>query len=221
MSRAVDVVQSAQSVIDAALAMNRLRINAGTSGNVSLRLPDGSCLITPSGVAYDHLGPDDIVLLDRDGIPDGLSARRPSSEWRIHVDLYAARPDVSAIVHAHPINATALSAHGRGIEAFHYMVAVAGGHDIRCAPYATFGTAELSRNAIDALVDRRACLLANHGIVALGSDLDSALGLAVEVEVLAAQYLAASALGEPVRLSHDEIDRVLAKMAEGEGYGSS
>lgn len=211
-------------LIATALAMNERGINNGTSGNVSVRV-DGGMLITPSGTPYDQLTPDGLIEMrfDTTWSPTGPAAadRRPSSEWRFHLDILASRDDASAVVHAHPIAATALSAHSRGIEAFHYMVGIAGGHDIRCAPYATFGTEELSAAAIAALEDRTACLLAHHGIIAIGEDLPSALAVAVEVEVLAAQYLAALAIGEPPLLTRDQMDAVLTKMASPDGYGSS
>ncbi len=135
----------------------------------------------------------------------------PSSEWRFHRDIYAVRPEFAAIVHTHSPHATALACHGRGIPAFHYMVAVAGGADIRCAPYATFGTQALSDYAVAALAGRRACLLAHHGVVACGQSLDQALALAIEVEHLARVYLAALALGEPPRLDAAEMERVLER----------
>ena len=201
--------------------MSRSGFTAGTSGNVSARTSDGM-VITPSGVEYELLAPSDIVSMAAD---ESWSAdnpqRRPSSEWRFHLAIYAARPDAAAIVHAHPRCATALAVHGRGIDPFHYMVAVAGGRDIRCAPYATFGTEELSTHAVAALADRRACLLAHHGLIAIGTDLPSALKLAVEVEELAGQYLAALAIGEPPLLSDPQMDEVLAKFASPDGYGSS
>ena len=213
-------LEVAAEIIATARAMGERGINHAMAGNVSARTDEGM-LITPSSVHYDALGADDIVAMGTDGSWEGAAGRRPSSEWRFHLDVYAARPDAAAIVHAHPVCATALACHGRGIDAFHYMVAVAGGHDIRCAPYATFGTPELSANVVAALEGRRAALLANHGIIAVGSTLSAALDLAVEVEVLAAQYLAALAIGEPVRLSAAQMDEVLAKMASGAGYGSS
>lgn len=209
----------AGAVIDTALAMNERGINNGVAGNVSVRFGDG-VLVTPSSVAYDELSPDDIVLVRHDGSYDVANDRRPSSEWRFHADVLAARTDVHAVVHAHPINATALACHGRGIGPFHYMVGVAGGTDIRCAPYATFGTPELSANVVDALHDRRACLMANHGMLAVGTSLRRALDLAIEVEVLASQYLAALAIGEPIELSADQMAAVLDKMNAGPGYGS-
>jgi len=207
-------------VIATALAMEARGINSGKAGNVSARA-SGAMLITPSSVAYDELSVDDIVMMGPSGDIEVSTDRQPSSEWRFHLDVYAARPDAMAIVHAHPVNATALACHGRGIESFHYMVAVAGGHDIRCADYATFGTAELSANVVAALDGRRACLMANHGILAIGSNLAKALDLAVEIEVLASQYLAALALGEPTQLTRIQMDDVLNKMSDGPGYGST
>jgi len=210
----------ASRVISTALAMNARGINHGMSGNVSTRSDDGM-LITPSSVDYALLIESDIIAMDLDGSWDHTGDRRPSSEWRFHLDLYAARPDIQAIVHCHPTAATAIAAHGRGIGPFHYMVGVAGGEDIRCAEYATFGTEELSQNALRALEQRKACLLAHHGILAVGADLAAALALAVEVEELAAQYLAALAIGEPPKLSSEQMRAVLAKMASPDGYGSS
>ena len=159
--------------------MNALGINRGTSGNLSVRIA-GGLLITPSGVPYDSLRPGKIVAMQIDGSHTG--AWEPSSEWRLHRDIYRARENTGAVVHAHPGFATALACLRRGIPAFHYMIAVAGGSDIRCAPYATFGTQALSDGALQALDGRTACLLANHGMVCLGSDLAAALALAVEVE---------------------------------------
>ena len=209
----------AEAVVATAVAMGERGINAGTAGNVSVRSGDGM-LITPSAVEYTELVPADIVSMRADTRWRSSSDRHPSSEWRFHLDVYAARPDVAAIVHAHPVNATAVAVHGRGIGPFHYMVAVAGGHDIRCAPYATFGTAELSDHVVRALRDRRACLIAHHGIVATGGSLAGALALAVEVETLASQYLAAHAIGPPPELTREQMDEVLAKMRSPGGYGS-
>lgn len=210
---------SREQVIATALAMNDAGINAASAGNVSVRTADGM-LITPSAMSYDQLCTTDIVAMSSDGAWESSVGTAPSSEWRFHLDIYRARPDVSAIVHAHPTHCTALAVHGRGIEPFHYMVAVAGGRDIRCAPYATFGTAALSTHVVAALDARRACLLAHHGLVATGATLASALTLAIEVESLAAQYLASLAIGEPPLLSDAQIDEVLAKMNVGPGYGS-
>lgn len=195
-------------------------LSAGTSGNLSVRWHDGSdagLLITPSGVDYTRMKAADLAFMRLD---DGSwrGPLKPSSEWRFHRDLYAARPEVQAVVHAHPTHATALAVQRRGLPAFHYMVAVAGGRDIRCAPYATYGTEELSRHALAALQDRRACLLANHGLIAVGADLAAAFALAIEVEQLAHQYLLALATGGPVLLPDDEMDRVLEAF---KGYGAN
>ena len=203
-----------QAVIDAARAMNALGINQGTSGNVSVRWRDG-LLITPSGVDYEALTPAKIVHMRMDGAWTG--ALRPSSEWRIHRDVLASRPEFGAAVHAHSPYATTLACLGRGIPAFHYMVAVAGGDSIRCAPYATFGTQALSDSALAALAGRNACLLANHGLLACGPDLRQALKIALEVETLAAQYWRALQLGEPQILAAAEMERVLEKF---KGYGA-
>lgn len=203
-----------ERVIATALGMNAAGINRARAGNVSARWRAGGFdgfLITPTGVAYDRLSPDDVVAVARDGEARGRLA--PSSEWRFHRDVYAARPDAHAIVHTHAPFCTTLACLGRGIPAFHYMVAVAGGRDIRCAPYATFGSQELADAAVAALAGRRACLLANHGMIAIGADLDRALGLAIEVESLAETYWRAMQVGEPVLLDDAEMDRVLAKFA--------
>jgi L-fuculose-phosphate aldolase len=202
-----------EALVATARAMNASGINQGKSGNLSVRSP-GGCLITPSAMDYDALEPDDIVALDSAGSASGR--RSPSSEWSMHLTILRARPELAAVVHAHPTYATALACHSRGIPAFHYMVAVAGGRDIRCAAYATFGTSELGERAVEALRDRRACLLAHHGLVALGESLPLALALAVEVETLARQYWHALQLGEPPLLSDEEMERVLAKF---QNYG--
>jgi L-fuculose-phosphate aldolase len=189
--------------------LNPLGLNQGTSGNVSMRV-EGGLLITPTGTSYDTMRPEDLVEMRLDGsVP--LHQLLPSSEWRIHRDLYATRIDVGAVVHAHSMFATTLSCLRRGIPAVHYMIALAGGSDIRCADYATFGTAELSEHALRALVGRKACLLANHGMIALGTSPSVALKLAVEVETLAAQYWRALQIGEPVILDEEEMARVLER----------
>lgn len=194
-------------IIETCCQMNALGINQGTSGNVSLRVP-GGMLISPSGRPYDALQPEDIVFLDEEGrAPEGQ--RKPSSEWRLHRDILAARPEAHAVVHVHAPSAAALSCLRRSIPAFHYMVAVAGGDSIRCAAYATFGTAALAENTLAALEGRSACLLANHGLVALGASTAKALALAVEVEALADQYRRALQIGEPVILPPEEMQRVL------------
>jgi L-fuculose-phosphate aldolase len=198
-------------VVATALAMNGLGINRGKSGNVSARIDDGF-VVTPSSMPYADIGNDDIVAMRLDGSTD--STRRPSSEWRFHRDIYATRDDVHAIVHTHSPFATTLACLDRGIPAFHYMIAVAGGRDIRCAPYATFGTQALSDHALCALAGRRACLLAHHGMIAIGESLKSALALAVEVETLAEMYWRALQIGEPATLTASELDTVLTKFAE-------
>lgn len=200
-----------RKVIATARAMNGLGINQGSSGNVSARAGKGF-LITPSALPYDRTTPADIVAVGLDGKAAGK--RRPSSEWRFHRDIYAAREDAGAVVHSHAVHATALACLRKPIPRFHYMVAMAGGENIRCAPYATYGTQELSDHALAALEGRRACLLANHGLIALGKDLDAALALAVEVETLAHQYLAALAAGEPKLLTKKQIAEALAKFAD-------
>ena len=201
-------------LLETAQRMAARGLAPGTSGNVSLRLDDGGMLITPSGVPYDELAREDLVEVDARG--QSRSGRRPSSEWRLHRELYLGRRDAAAIVHTHSTHATALSCLRRGIPAFHYMVAIAGGNDVRCARYATFGTAELAAAAVTALEGRRACLLANHGVVALGSSLPAALRIAEEIEVLATQYIAALSVGEPVILDETEMAAVHERFA---GYG--
>jgi L-fuculose-phosphate aldolase len=201
-----------ESVISTALAMNAAGINRGKSGNVSARLRrDGfdGYLITPTGVPYHRTSPEQVVAMTLAGECQGTVL--PSSEWRFHRDLYAERADADAIVHAHAPFATSLACLRRDIPPFHYMVAVAGGKDIRCAPYATFGTQELSDHVVAAMADRRACLLANHGIVTVGTTLEQALALAVEVETLAEMYWRALQIGEPIILSGAEMDVVLEK----------
>lgn len=199
---AADNEATRQAVIEAARATVQQGLNRGTSGNISRRVGEGF-VITPSALGYEAMQPDDVVLVTRSG--EARGRRRPSSEWRLHHDIYAARQDAGAVVHAHPPHATAIACVRREIPAFHYMVAAAGGDSIRCAGYALFGTQALSDLALAALADRRACLLANHGIIALGADLDAALRLAVEVEWLAHQYWAALQVGAPALLNAAEM----------------
>jgi len=222
-----------QTIVDAGRRLVALGVNHGSAGNVSLRWHRGGAeglLITPSALPPELTGVDDIVWLSLETAADprGGAAdpqprvvdgpRRPSSEWRMHRDLYATRPQAQAVVHAHAPHASALACLPRvqleGIPAFHYMVAAAGGADIRCAPYATFGTQALSDHARAALEGRRACLLANHGLLALGVSLERALALAVEVEMLARLYAQALQLGEPVVLPADEMARVLERFGD-------
>ena len=199
-----------EAIVATARAMNAAGINRGTSGNVSARI-DGGFLITPSAVPYNATAANDIVAMSEDGDARGRFA--PSSEWRFHREIYRARPDFHAIVHTHSPFATTLACLDRGIPAFHYMIAIAGGKDIRCAPYATFGTQELAQLAVAALADRKACLLAHHGMIAADTTLDRALALAIEVETLAEMYWRALQIGEPTLLSDAEMETVLAKFA--------
>jgi len=178
---------------------------------------DGGFVVTPSGAAYESMHPDDLVYLTSAGDYGG-GQRTPSSEWRIHRDIYAQRQDAKAVVHTHSPFATTLACLHRGIPAFHYEVAFAGGPDIRCSPYATFGTQDLSDHALKALEGRRACLLANHGVLALGDSLEGALGLAEKVENLARVYWQALQVGEPVLLDEVEMARVVEKFLT---YGKS
>ena len=205
---AVGELAKRRGIIAACLEMSRVGINQGTSGNVSVRHA-GGLLITPTGMAYEALKPKDIVWLDLDGVAKGR--RKPSSEWRFHCDIMRARPDVNAIVHAHPTYSTILAIMNKEIPPIHYMVAVAGGTSIRCAPYALFGTEELSRNAVAALEGRQACLLQHHGSIAVGATLSKAMWLAVEVEALARQYHGCLAIGKPPLLSEGQMAEVLAK----------
>jgi L-fuculose-phosphate aldolase len=204
-----------QSIIDACLRMNAIGINQGTSGNISLR-HDAGMLITPTSLPYEEMTPEQIVLMDFDG---GFApAQKPSSEWRFHLDILKARPEVNAVVHAHPPYATTLAIMGRAIPPVHYMIAAAGGDTIRCAPYATFGTEQLSRHAVSALEGRLACLLAHHGMIAIGPSLARAMWLAVEVEALARQYHGCLQIGTPPLLSRAEIDNVRERT---KGYGQA
>src|ERR1700723_4405714 len=202
-----------QAIIDACRQMNHLDINQGTSGNISLRHGEGM-LIPPTSVPYDAMQADQIVFMKLDGAP--AAGQRPSSEWRFHRDILKARPEVNAVVHAHPPFSTVLAIMGMEIPPVHYMIACAGGDTIRCAPYATFGTEELSRRAVTALEDRSACLLAHHGMIAVGASLAKAMWLAVGGEALARQYHGCLQIGTPPLLSKAEIENVRARMA---GYG--
>jgi L-fuculose-phosphate aldolase len=198
-----------EGVLATARAMNAFGINRGKSGNVSARFTTSSFdgyLITATGMPYAQMLPEDVVAMAIDSDDTTASgARAPSSEWRFHRDIYRARANVTAVVHAHSPFATALACVGRDIPAFHYMVAIAGGHRIPCARYATFGSQALSDAVLEALQGCTACLLANHGMIATGETLDAALALAVDVETLAEMYWRALQIGEPVLLSDDEM----------------
>ena len=208
-----------QQLVAVSRRMNGTGLNQGTSGNLSVRIEEG-ILVTPSSLPYEQMEVGDLVALDLSGQPLKEKQRRPSSEWRLHADVLSCRPEAMAVLHCHPIHATALACHDRGIPAFHYMVAVAGGDEIRCAPYATFGTKALSDNVVNALAQRNACLLARHGMVTLGKDLESALRVAVEVETLARMYLQALQLGEPPLLSMQQMQAVHAQF-RGLHYGQA
>jgi L-fuculose-phosphate aldolase len=196
-------------VVATARAMSASGLSPGRSGNVSARFSQGM-LITPSGLSYDAMKAGDIVFVDGDGsVASGQ--RAPSTEWHFHLAAYRARPDMNALVHTHSMHATVLACAGRSIPAFHYMVAVAGGSDIPLVPYATFGTAELAEYVAVGLASRKACLMAHHGQVAMGTSLDAALELAHEVEVLSEQYLKVLALGPAKLLPEDEMTVVLEK----------
>ena len=199
-----------QQLIDTAIAMNASGLNQGTSGNLSARCKDGF-LITPSGMDYAGLCPDDIVWMDFAGASRGK--RKPSSEWRFHAAIYQHRSEANAILHAHPTSCATLACLGKGIPAFHYMVAVAGGKDIRCADYATFGTPELSEHVLKALEGRKACLMAHHGLTCFEKDLSRALALAIEVEHLATVYSHVLAIGEEDILTDSEMATVLKKFS--------
>ena len=205
-------------VIKYAKKLNDTNLSPLRSGNVSVRTDlsgKEGFFITPSGIKYDDLQEDKIVFLEMDEkkneqkiIDHGLN---PSSEWKFHQDIYINKPDAIAIVHAHSPYATAVSAHGKNIPAFHYMVALAGGNDIKCADYATFGTKQLSKNIIQALNERKGCLMSNHGQVAFGKNLDQAFELAEEIENICHQYINTIKLGNPKILSFEEMNKILEK----------
>lgn len=206
----------ARGVVDVAKRMDVAGFAPTKSGNVSARIDDGM-LITPSGLPYARMEPSDLVTMDLDGRARSSagSSSRPSSEWPFHAAIYRARPDAQAIVHTHSPRATALACARRSIPAFHYMIAFCGGSDIRCADYATFGTDELALAVVAGLEGRKATLLANHGVVAIGASVEGALAIAGEVENLAGQYLDLLAAGlDPVILDEDEMARVAARFAD-------
>ena len=197
-----------KEVIKFAKLLNHRKLSALRSGNISLRHKDGF-LITPSGKKYSSLKVKDIVFVNLKG--EFNKKQKPSSEWRFHQDIYISKTKAKAIVHSHSTNATALSTHNKKIPSFHYMVALAGGSDIKCAKYATYGTRELSKNILKALKNRFACLIANHGQITFGSSLAEAFELAEEVDNLAKQYIKALLLGRPKLLSLNEMKKVLNK----------
>lgn len=204
-------------LLAASRKLNELGLNRGTSGNASVRHGEGF-IVTPTGMAVEQMQPDDMVWMGFDGRCESKPHdRKPSSEWRFHRDILAARPEVGAVIHTHSMFATTLACLHREVPPFHYMIAVAGGDTIRCAPYALFGSQALSDAALAALQDRRACLLANHGMIATGRDLDQALAVAVEVETLCEQYWRALQAGDPKLLSPAQMAEVMEQF---KGYGS-
>ena len=206
-------LEKRKEVIKYSIKLNTTNLSPLRSGNISVRSIENNVegfLITPSGKKYDTLKEEDIVFVSSDGNHD--TNLKPSSEWRFHKDIYLKKPDAKAIVHAHSPHATAVSAHGKDIPAFHYMIALAGGDSIKCAKYATFGTQELSDNIINALENRKACLMSNHGQVAFGENLESAFELAEELENICHQYINTIKLGDPKILSSSEMDVILEKV---------
>ncbi len=205
-------IELRKEIIRTGIRMNELGINQGTSGNISVRWQEG-ILLTPTGIPYEELNPEDICYQNWEGEVEGRLER--SSEWRFHLAIQKNRKDVNAVVHTHSNHATALAIQEMEIPAIHYMVAAGGGPNIRCAPYATFGTKELSQHALKALENRKCCLLAHHGVIATGSSISKALWLAGEVETLAKQYLLILSTGKEAKLlSGDEIERVRIKMSD-------
>ena len=205
--------QARIALIEAARSMAGLGINQGTAGNISVRTAAGM-LITPSAIPYDNISPEMVALMPLEGAYGAFEGpKRPSSEWRFHLDIMLARPEVGAIVHTHAPYATAISMTRRGIPPCHYMITRFGGGDVRCAEYALFGTAELSANALAALEGRRACLLANHGFIATGADLPAAMAAAVELEALSKQYILSLTIGGPVLLTGSEIQEAKTQFA--------
>ena len=212
MSKKMSEKSLRKAIIEAALTMSDCGLSPGRSGNVSARFKDGM-LITPTGMAYHELEADDVVFVEGDGSVAGKQ-RKPSSEWRFHLAAYQARADRNAVVHTHSLHATVLSCVKKPIPAFHYMVAIAGGSDIPCVPYATFGTDELARHVARGLKERDACLMASHGQIAIGETLPLALELAFEVESLAEQYYKVLLLGE-LNIAADILsDSVMTEMVE-------
>ena len=214
------MIELKKQIIEYAQKLNTTNLSPLRSGNVSLRLTNNDgvegFLLTPSGKRYETLVPEDIVFLSLKEEYDNLklfnSSLNPSSEWRFHQDIYRKKKEAKAIVHAHSLHATAVSVHGKSIPAFHYMVALAGGDDIKCSEYATFGTTELSLNIIKALDKRKACLMSNHGQIAFGVNLKQAFELAQEVENICHQYIIALKIGKPKILSSTEMNKILDKI---------
>lgn len=198
-----------RDIIDTCLEMTHLGLNQGTAGNISVRYRDGM-LITPTGIAYEKLTDQQIVFVDQHGVHE--PEKLPSSEWRFHLSVYQTRPDANAVIHNHAVHSTAVSILNRPIPAIHYMIAAAGGNSIPCAPYATFGTQALCDHVAQAMQHRKATLLQHHGMIVCEANLEKALWLAQEVEVLARLYLTTLAITDPVPvLADEEIAVVLEK----------
>mgnify|MGYP001170818554 FL=1 len=203
------MIKLKSEIIKFSKMLNSKKLSALRSGNISIRYKDGF-LITPSGKKYSSLKTKDIVFVNLKGEYD-KAKEKPSSEWKFHQDIYLNKKEANAIVHAHSTNATAISVHNKGIPAFHYMVALAGGEDIKCAKYATYGTRQLSKNILKALKNRKACLISNHGQIVFDENLPKAFELAEEVENLSLQYITALKIGRPKILSKKEMNKVLVK----------
>ncbi len=203
-----------EQLLNTCQTLSEIGLNKGTSGNASVRCEQGF-LITASGISAENMSANDLVNMQLDGSYD--AQQNPSSEWRFHKDIYLHRPEVNAIIHTHSMFASTLSTFRRDMPAFHYMIALCGGDTIRCASYALFGTQQLSDNAVAALQNRQACLLANHGMIALGENLEKALNITQEVETLCEQYLRALQVGEPIILTEQEMLEVQEKF---KGYGA-
>lgn len=219
-SMIADLNDARDQLLDVSRKLIATGLNRGTSGNVSVRVRNeagqAGFLITPSGMPVEKMVPADMVWMDFSGLATG--ARQPSSEWRFHLDILQQKPQAHAVIHTHSLFATTLSTLRKDIPAFHYMIAVAGGDTVRCAPYALFGSPELSAFALQALDGRKACLLANHGMIAVGDSLENALGIAIEVETLAEQYLHALQVGNPYILSAQEMREVQEKFKGYSGW---
>jgi L-fuculose-phosphate aldolase len=209
------VIDQRISLVNCTKQLLELGLNKGASGNCSLRNAEGF-LITPTGMPAGQILPEQLVQMNIEG--KVIGAGIPSSEWRFHRDIYLARPEVQAVIHTHSPYATAFSCLRTDLPPFHYMIAMAGGDTIRCAPYATFGSQELSDNVVQSLQGRLACLMSNHGAIAVGGNIRQALAIAIEVESLCQQYLIANQLGKPVLLTQAEMTQVIEKF---KGYGPS
>ena len=211
--------QQREALLHTSQQLAQLGLNRGTSGNASLRVNnqkgEDGFLITPSGMAVEKMTPADLVWMDFNGKATGQ--REPSSEWRFHLDILRYKPEVNAVIHTHSMFATTLSTFRQDIPPFHYMIALAGGDTIRCAPYALFGSQDLSDGALAALQNRKACLLANHGMIAVGETLEKALYITQEVETLCEQYLRALQVGQPLLLNVEEMALVIERF---KSYGS-